>query len=182
MNYSIKLDRNSQPEDVSHGTWTGWTKTKSSFSWDELKQGVKQAIGPDANSIAFKANCDILSEENKNKSFNIDTWRSDRNVNKDGELEIIDANLVKENQDVDFIYDNTVAIIKDPIEEFSDKDTYWKFDKNLKKICMVENEPNKDLHITVVDKQNLLPTEVWDGLSGSVSERLKKIIADENNL
>jgi len=25
---------------------------------------------------------------------------------------------------------------------------------------MVENEPNKDLHITIVDKQNLLPTEV----------------------
>ena len=46
---------------------------------------------------------------------------------------------------------------------------------------MVENEPNKDLHITIVDKQNLLPTEVWDGLSGSISEKLKKIIADENN-
>ena len=181
LNYSIKLDRNAVPEDVSHGTWTGWTKTKSSFSWDELKQGVKQTIGPDANSIAFKANCDILSEENKNQNFNIDTWRSDRNINKDGEIETIDANLVKENQDVDFIYDNTVAIIKDPLEEFSDKDTYWKFDKNLKKICMVENEPNKDLHITIVDKQNLLPTEVWDALSGSISEKLKKIIADENN-
>ena len=182
LNYSIKLDRNSQPEDVSHGTWTGWTKTKNSFSWDELKSGVKQTIGPDANSIAFKANCDILSEENKNANFNIDTWRSDRNVNANGNVETIDANLVKESQDVDFIYDNTVSIIKDPLQEFSDKDTYWKFDKNLKKICMVENEPNKSLHIDVIDKENKLPSEVWDGVSGStISEKLKKIIADENN-
>ena len=182
LNYSIKMDRNSEPQDVESGTWEGWKFQKPSFSWDELKQGVKYTIGhPDVNSVAFKANCDILSEENKNQNFNIDTWRSDRNINKDGELEIIDANLVTENQDLNFIYDNTVSINKDPKEEFSDKDTYWKFDKNLKKLCVIENEPNISLHITVEDKKDKLPSEVWNNTTLNIAAKLKTLIADQNN-
>lgn len=177
LNYSIKMDRNSQPEHVESGIWEGWRFQKPSFSWDEVKNDVKQIIGPDANSIAFKTNCDIKSEENTNKPFNIDSWAS--NINNKGE--IIDSNLVKNTQDLNFIYDNTVSINKDPKTEFSDKDTYWKFDKNLKKLCVIENEPNISLHITVEDKKSKLPSEVWNNTTSNIAAKLKTLIADQNN-
>jgi hypothetical protein len=72
-----------------------------------------------------------------------------------GVLEEIDSNCGTLAQDLDFIYDGTVHKYADPTHEHSDKDTYIKFDQNIKKICNVENELT-GLHL--VCSKDQLPT------------------------